>query len=75
MDRDIETAPQIHLHFLKEGERHTEGNTNAICTEFLYLLKKKAILTKSTNVIKKDVSGSYRRAFVSSVKDLEIPKS
>lgn len=85
LGREIETIPQIPLRSLRDRERkwereterqkdrQTEEEISVFCSEFLCLEKK--TLTKSINVIKKDVGGSYQRAFGFSVKGLEIPKN
>ena len=57
----------------RETERQTEEEISVFYSESLCLEKK--TLTKSINVIKKDVGGSYQRAFGFSVKGLEIPKN
>ena len=77
--REREAIPQIPLHSMRETDRHRERQrekgreTNVLCKEFLYLQKK--TLTKSIKVIKKDVGGSYQRAFGFSISGLEIHKN
>lgn len=85
LGREIGTIPQIPLCSLRQREneggerterqkdRQTEEETSVFCSEFLCLQKK--TLTKSINVIKKDVGGSYQRAFGFSVEGLEIQKN
>ena len=85
LGREIGTTPQIPLHSLTEREnervgvterqkdKQTEEETSGFCSEFLCLQKK--TLTKSINVVKKDVGGSYQRAFGFSVEGLEIQKN